>query len=56
MSSAGPVVGGAVIRGGLLRHRDREMLATRLIVAGLDSTKAIRQPRAVIKDILYILE
>lgn len=56
ISSVGPNVGGAVIRGAILRHRDREMLATQLIVAGLDSIKVIRQPRAVTKGTLYILE
>ena len=54
LNSTGPSIGGSVKLGAVLRHRDTEVLATRLIEAGLDSPNVRRQTRAVSKKILYV--
>lgn len=56
MNSIGPGIGGSVIRGAVLRQRDIEVLATRLIEAGLESPSFRRQTRAVNKDIVYVAQ
>jgi hypothetical protein len=54
INSMGPGEGGSVMRGAVLRHSDTEVLATRLMEAGLDSTSFTRQTRPVTMNILYI--